>query len=408
MNTYYKLATETLDYTIDWTNDLGADTIASSIWSVSTGITSSGASFTTKTTKIYLSGGTTGEGYVIENTITTVGGLTLVQQFAVVIGTAPTDTDLSKLTTTGDDIIRMALEDVKAYAPDFQDPTPGMMSRCKMRLNAMLKGWQAAGVGLWLNEQCTLPLQADAQSYTLGPTGSPCVLTADMIETTLSVGAASGASTITVTSSTGMAHGYSIGIQLSDNSIQWTTINGPIVAKVVTLTTALTAAASAGATVFCYLTSNQIGRPLGITEARIRDVNGNEVPLYICSRDEYMQLPLKSSTGKPAQVYYDAQMNNAKLYVWPVDTTMSDRILFTGRMPIQIFRNLPDNPNFPDEWVDALHFNLALRLSPMFDVPADLYAKIKEMAIVTLKDANDFDREQVSVFFAPGFTPGRG
>src|SRR5512147_1489232 len=163
MTTFYKYPTDNLDYTIDWSADLGAETIISSTWTVPTGITSSGSSNTNTTTTTYLSGGSLGESYLIINTITTSGGHTYSQPFTLIAEAEPTPTDLTKLTTTRDDIIRMALEDVKAYAPDFQDPSPGQMSRCAMRLNAMIKAWQAAGVGLWLNQECILPLKSGGQ-----------------------------------------------------------------------------------------------------------------------------------------------------------------------------------------------------------------------------------------------------
>jgi hypothetical protein len=79
---------------------------------------------------------------------------------------------------------------------------------------------------------------------------------------------------------------------------------------------------------------------------------------------------------------------------------MSDRIIFTVRMPIQVFTNLDDAPDFPQEWFDALHFGLALRLCPAFGVPPQRYALIKEQAVISLADADGFDREQeTSILF---------
>lgn len=276
-----------------------------------------------------------------------------------------------------------------------------------MRLNAMIKAWQAAGVGLWLNQECFLPLKASAQSYELGPTGDKCCRSDDMVETTISSAAASGATHIHVTSSTGFYVAYNVGIELDDGTIQWVYATDTSVPGTVQIDTALTDTAAAGNVVYCFDTTSQIGRPIGINEARIKTKTGTETPLYICSRDEYMQLPVKSSTGPPSQLYFDAVLTNSVARVWPVDTTISDRILFTARLPIQTFQSIPSNPDFPDEWVDCLHFGLAVRIAPMFDVSPDLYGKLKEMAAVTLRDANEFDREAASVTFAPAFGPGR-
>jgi hypothetical protein len=72
---------EKKDYSLDWTQYLAGDTIASSTWVVPTGIVQAtpNPSNTTTSTTIWLSGGTVGKTYELQNTVTTVGGRTLVQ-----------------------------------------------------------------------------------------------------------------------------------------------------------------------------------------------------------------------------------------------------------------------------------------------------------------------------------------
>lgn len=68
------------DYSLDYSGDLGgasaADTIATSTWTVPDGITQNSESHTTKTTTIWLSGGTLGQDYELLNRIVSVGGRT--------------------------------------------------------------------------------------------------------------------------------------------------------------------------------------------------------------------------------------------------------------------------------------------------------------------------------------------
>lgn len=69
------------DYGVDWSDVLdsyGGDTIATSVWSVPSGITETTPppSFTGPLTSIWLSGGTAGVDYDLVNTITTTGGRT--------------------------------------------------------------------------------------------------------------------------------------------------------------------------------------------------------------------------------------------------------------------------------------------------------------------------------------------
>lgn len=77
--------TEVLDYTIYWAKLLGTDTIASSSWSVPTGITSSSNTNTTTTTTIWLSGGAIETEYQVENTIVTAGGRTHVRTLLILV-----------------------------------------------------------------------------------------------------------------------------------------------------------------------------------------------------------------------------------------------------------------------------------------------------------------------------------
>lgn len=68
--------TAILDYTIDWREWLGDDTITSSVWTLPAGIVNSGTTYSTSTATIWLAGGTAGTSYSVYNTIITVGGRT--------------------------------------------------------------------------------------------------------------------------------------------------------------------------------------------------------------------------------------------------------------------------------------------------------------------------------------------
>lgn len=303
---------------------------------------------------------------------------------------------VTTFSVTRADIINFALEDIKAYAPDFETIPAAAIVRANKRLNMMIKAWQAAGVGLWLNLVVTLPLEAGAEYYSLGPSGDHC--SSSMGETAIATAAVSGAFTIVVDDASAITTGQFIGIQLDDGTMQWTTVNGAPVGTTVTLTAALTDDVAVDNVVFTY--TSKISRPIGIVEARCQDVNGNDLKLTSISWDEYTSLPLKSSTGKVVQYCFKPDTVNSKLYVWPTGDTASDRIVMTVRTPVQDFVNTDDTPDFPIEWADALHYSLALRLVPAYDVSQKIAQDVAQLAAITLRDANDFDREQdVSIQF---------
>jgi hypothetical protein len=260
----------------------------------------------------------------------------------------------------------------------------------------MIKAWQAAGVGLWLNLVVTLPLSDGAEYYSLGPSGDHC--SSGMGETAIATAASSGVSVIVVDDASTIVNGQFIGVQLDDGTMQWTTVNGAPAGNDVTLTAALTDDVAVDNVVFFY--TSKISRPIGIVEARSVTANGNELSMTSVSWDEYTRLPLKSSTGRITQYCFKPDTINSKLYVWPVGDTVSDRIVMTVRTPVQDFVNTDDTPDFPIEWADALHYSLAMRLISVYDVPAKIAADVKQLAAITLQDADNFDREQnVSIQF---------
>ena len=78
---------EIVDYSHDWTADLGTDTISTSTWSLvnAAGVSIASDSKTTVTTRVFLSGGTHGETALLLNTIVTAGGRTLDEAFSLAI-----------------------------------------------------------------------------------------------------------------------------------------------------------------------------------------------------------------------------------------------------------------------------------------------------------------------------------
>ena len=83
--TFTKDPNAVLDYQIDWSTWLGSDTIATSAWTVPTGMTLVTSSATTTAATIWLSGGTAGSSYGVVNRITTDGGRTEDRTLTIVV-----------------------------------------------------------------------------------------------------------------------------------------------------------------------------------------------------------------------------------------------------------------------------------------------------------------------------------
>jgi hypothetical protein len=74
MQEFLKDPDATLDYSIDWSVYLGADTISAVTWTVPTGNTKVSDSHTTTVATVWLLGGAAGVDYPVTCRITTVGG----------------------------------------------------------------------------------------------------------------------------------------------------------------------------------------------------------------------------------------------------------------------------------------------------------------------------------------------
>lgn len=278
-----------------------------------------------------------------------------------------------------------------------ENPTTDELTNGGQILNLMLKGWQAEGIALWLNKKATLFLDYNTQSYSIGPSGGNVCLTSDAVKTEVRVAASSTDTTLEVDSTTGMTAGDYIGVQLDDGTLQWTTIDTVTDTDTLELTDALTDDVAVDNHVYTYTTKLQ--RPLGIIEARRVDKDNISTPLFELSRQEYMALSLKSALGITTQYYFDPQLTNAALYVWPTASLVTDTLEMTVKMPIQDMDASADDGEFPVEWSEAVVLNLARRIGIQLGVPVD--KELKELAAEAKYMAKTFDDETASLYFQP-------
>jgi len=276
-----------------------------------------------------------------------------------------------------------------------EEPTAEELTDGGRTLNLMLKGWQAEGIGLWLERDVTLILGYEKQSYLLGSTGDNC--SASMVKTEMKVTGAAADLTIDVDSITGINDGDYIGIELEDSTVQWTTVNGSPSGNTVTITDALTESSVIDNHVYVYTT--KIQRPLKIIEARYISANGNSFDLIPISRQEYMNLPDKTTIGVANQFFYDAQLDNGILYLWPTCSNVQETVQMTLKYPIMDFDASTDNGEFPVEWMDAVVLNLAIRIGIKIGVTPD--QNLMALAAEAKFYVKSFDVEKTSMFLQP-------
>jgi len=238
-----------------------------------------------------------------------------------------------------------------------QTPDAADLVLVRRNLNMIYKQWVAQadfapGLKMWTRRRAYLFLQDGQVSYSIGPTGDECA-SESYVTTTLASNAAGGASTITVSSASGISNAMRIGVLLNSGSIQWTTVNGAPSGATVTLAATLTGAASAGNRIFAY-TSKPL-RPFEIVSAVLRDTDGKDSPIDPqLSVTEYELIPTKSAEGTPARLYFEAKKTNAVAYLdcAPDDITKVIRLVFLSY--VEDTTTQSQDVDFPAEWFKAL------------------------------------------------------
>lgn len=285
-----------------------------------------------------------------------------------------------------DQIITEALELIGAIGAG-ETPTSDDLTTCSRTLNMMVKFWQTQGIAIWRNQEIYVFLVTGQNVYDLGPAGD--YATASFVKTEIAISAATGATTIVVDSTAGMTAGDVIGMESDTGPLIWSTIDSVDSSTGLTLDDALTDDLSVDANVFTYTTGIQ--RPLFITEARLHLDSGMEIPMHHMAGNDYKRLSVKTSTGNPSQYFYEPKTGNGKLYVWQTGSSVKDYLVLTARMPIADFDSAADDPDFPQEWMLPLAYNLAVLIGPKYgeDVSPAFEQKALGMLEAAARDATD-------------------
>lgn len=296
-----------------------------------------------------------------------------------------------------DDLILGAHQHIGAVG-EGETCTTSQTTEAAKLLNMLVK-WRAAdGMPLWaLKRGYLLPVTGVSSIST----GSHIVST--YVQTTTSAAAISGASTITLTSVTGVANGYNIGVEQSNGTMLWTTVSGSPSGSTVTLATPLTYAVASGGTVYVYQTANRIARLLRIIEGNIFDpiTGSRSYPINQMSRTQYFELGDRTAASVPNQFYVDVGLTSQDIYVYPRFYGGDQLIEFSYQAPFQDFDASTDTPDFPQEFYLPLMVELASLLGPKFGVPIEERKSLIQEANMYFNKALESTYPEGSLFLQP-------
>lgn len=150
-------------------------------------------------------------------------------------------------------------------------------------------------------------------------------------------------------------------------------------------------------------------RPLKVIQGFYRNNSVSpyiDIPVMVISKQEYNVLGSKFSTGTANTIFYDTKKLNGVLYVYltpDVNASTNMELHIITQLPLDDLSTALAIPDFPNEWMNCLVWNLADQLSLEYGVPMNSRQEIAMRAGTYKTLLTDWDVEAASTFFAPDF-----
>jgi hypothetical protein len=131
-----------------------------------------------------------------------------------------------------------------------------------------------------------------------------------------------------------------------------------------------------------------------------------DVPVMLISKQEYNILGSKKSTGVANTLFYDPRKLNGILYVYLTPDVYSQTNLqlhLIVQLPLDDLNSALEVPDFPNEWMNCLVWNLADQMSMEYGVPMNARQEIALRAAAYKTQLVDWDVEASSTFFMPDY-----
>ena len=154
-------------------------------------------------------------------------------------------------------------------------------------------------------------------------------------------------------------------------------------------------------------------KPLKAIQGFYRNNQANppiDVPVMLVSKQEYNMLGSKFSTGVANTMFYDPKVTNGQLYVYLTPDSYASTNLtlhLVVQLPLADLSKATDIPDFPNEWMNTLVWNLADQLALEYGVPMNARQEITMRASAYKEQLTDWDVEVASTFFQPDFRSTR-
>jgi len=142
-------------------------------------------------------------------------------------------------------------------------------------------------------------------------------------------------------------------------------------------------------------------RPYSIDTVRFKDTGDSETPMTRLTRQEYFEIPNKAAQGRPTSYYFENLRDSAKLYIWPVlSSVTTETIKYSHQNIVEDVDSTANNLDIRQEGLETVFYALSDRLADFYNVTGKDIDKITLRAESLVSDWMADDRDG-SIFFEP-------
>ena len=131
-------------------------------------------------------------------------------------------------------------------------------------------------------------------------------------------------------------------------------------------------------------------RPQRIVDAFIRDANNYDYPVDVSmSQEEYDRITAKSTVqGRPRRLFYKSEYPLGKIY-FDLKPEVAETLFLFSWKPLAELPDTTTNVALPGEYEEALKYNLAVRLSPEYQItPGNIVVQVAVITKKSIKEIN--------------------
>ena len=312
-------------------------------------------------------------------------------------------------TVARSDIIPAALRKLGVLA-EGQSPSTNQTTYASLALNIMLKSFMADGLPLWyVKTGYAYPVTGTNSVAMAGTSGGHW--TEELILTKLTADSAASDTTLDVSITaaddvTGTtANSDTIGIELDDGTVQWTTISSGGGTATLTIATGLTSAASTGNRVYAYTAKTQMPEKI-LDVYKVNAESGSRItllPTPISTLQGQNQLSESSpTTWSYAETVNAVPGTNIGTFkFWPRWANGDDYLEILFQHPFDDMDADANNLSFPPAWYEAIIYGLALRLADEYQVTDSVYKRVGTAAQGAKEVAESATTEGASMYVFP-------